>query len=94
MPTCIEWFSWLASGVVLVPLLAWLKTVPKIGAVIEQYAWLIAPLLAALLPQIAHALQSYCAVVDPLAWAVIYTALVYFASQIVYWVAKKAGAKV
>ena len=88
--TCIELVVWLGSGVVLVPLLQLLKKLPSVGPLVETYAWLLAPVLAAILPQIAALLEPMCAKVDPLAWAVVYAALVYTTSQIVYYLSKHA----
>jgi hypothetical protein len=87
---CIDFVVWIGSGVILVPLLQLLKKLPSVGPVIEQYAWLLAPVLAAILPQLAALLEPMCAKVDPLLWAVVYAALTYLVSQIVYWVSKRA----
>lgn len=94
MPTCVEFWVWLGSGIVIVPLLVWLKTLPKVGEIVETNAWVIAPLLAAVLPQIAQKLTPYCAVIDPVAWVAIYAGLTYLVSQIVYHISKRVGAKV
>jgi hypothetical protein len=98
MLTCVQWFEWLATGIVIVPLLAWLKTLPNVGTFIEKYAGFFAPFLAFLLPQIAKWLSPYCAVIDPLAWAAILTAATYLVSQILYytakWIGEKTGVKV
>jgi hypothetical protein len=92
--TCVEFWVWLGSGVVIVPLLAWLKTLPRVGAIFEQWAWIVAPLLAAVLPQVASLVQPYCAKLDPLLWTAIYAGLSYLVSQLLYWLAKKSGVKV
>jgi hypothetical protein len=91
MLTCVEWFVWLGSGVVVVPLLQWLKKLPRVGAYVDRLAWLAAPLLSAILPQLASALTPYCAKIDPLGWAAILTGMTYLVSQIVYWVSKETG---
>ena len=91
---CISFWVWIASGVVIVPLMAWLKTLPQVGAIVEQWAFLIAPLLSALAPVIASAASPLCGKIDPLAWTFIYAGAVYLISQIVYWTTKKAGVKV
>jgi hypothetical protein len=90
---CLSFWAWFGSGIVIVPLLALLKLLPTIGTIIKEWAWLIAPLLAALLPQIANMLSSYCAVIDPALWFVIYTALAYLVSQVVFYVQKRFGVK-
>jgi hypothetical protein len=87
--TCVEFWVWFGSGVVIVPLLGWLKGLPKIGAVVAQWAWLLAPALSAILPQIAEIVQPHCASVDPLLWSAIYAALTYLVSQLVFWVNKQ-----
>lgn len=89
--TCIELFIWLGSGVIIVPLLGFLKRLPAVGPMADQWAWILAPLLAAVLPQIATALSPYCGKVDPALWFVIYTALAYLVSQIIYYVNRKFG---
>ena len=91
IPTCVEWFVWLASGVFIVPLLELLKKVPTVGPVVAQLAWIIAPLLAVLAPVIAEAGTAQCPKVDPLLWIMAYTGLTYLFSQVTYWLAKKAG---
>ena len=88
---CIEFWAWFGSGVVLVPLLAWLKSFPKVGEFIDKNAWIVAPMLAALLPQIAQFFTEYCAVIDPKLWAVIMAGLTYLVSQVLYWTNKKLG---
>lgn len=92
--SCIDLLTWVGSGLLIVPLLAILKGLPGVGAVVQEWAWLVAPMLAALLPQIAAALSPMCAKVDPALWFVIYTALAYLVSQLVYWLSKKAGLNV
>jgi hypothetical protein len=89
---CVSFWVWLASGVVIVPLIGFLKKLPSVGPIFEQWAWLLAPMLAAIFPQVATALTPYCAKIDPLLWSVIMAALAYLVSQIVYWVNKKTGA--
>jgi hypothetical protein len=91
---CISFFVWVGSGVLIVPLLAILKQLPGIGDVVQQWAWILAPLLAAVLPQIAAALSPYCGTIDPALWALIYCALTYLTSQVLYWIAKKFGVNV
>jgi hypothetical protein len=92
--SCIEFVVWFSSGVFLVPLLVILKQLPKIGEYVKQWAWLIAPLLAALLPQIGDALLPHCAKIDAPMWALIYMSLTYLTSQLLYWLVKKFGIKV
>jgi hypothetical protein len=92
--TCLEFWAWFGSGILIVPLLAILKGLPTIGAVVKEWAWIIAPMLAALLPQIASALSPTCAKIDPALWVVVYTALAYLVSQLLFWLATKFGIKV
>lgn len=88
---CISFIVWVGSGVFLVPLLQWLKKLPSIGPIVEQWAWILAPLLAAVVPVIAESLKPYCAIIDPQLWVFLYAALVYLVSQIVYYIAKKTA---
>ena len=88
--SCISFFVFIASGVFIVPLLQFLKTLPKVGAFIAQWAVFIAPLLSALAPVIAQAATPYCAVVDPLLWTFLYAGAVYLVSQLTYWLSKRA----
>lgn len=90
---CISFWAWAGSGVVIVPLLAWAKSLGTVGPIIKEWAWILAPMLAALLPQIASVFTPYCAVIDPLLWATIMAALAYLVSQVLYWTGKKAGVK-
>jgi hypothetical protein len=87
---CVELMVWMGSGVALVPLLQLLKQLPKVGAIIGQYAWLLTPVIAAILPQLAALASPMCAKIDPLLWAVIYAALTYLVSQVVYYLSKYA----
>ncbi len=89
--TCLEFAVWFGSGVLIVPLMELLKKLPKVGPIFGSWAWLLAPLLAAILPQIAALAPPVCAVIDPALWAVVYMALAYLVSQILYWLTKKSG---
>lgn len=91
---CISFWVWIGSGVFIVPLLAFLKALPGVGVYVERYAMWVAPILAALAPQIAQVFTGYCAVIDPALWAFIYAGAVYLVSQLAYWASKKAGLKV
>lgn len=91
---CISFWVWVASGVFIVPLLAFLKALPRVGVYVERWAMWIAPVLAALAPQIAQAMTGYCAVIDPALWAFLYAGAVYLVSQLAYWAAKQAGVNV
>jgi hypothetical protein len=89
--TCLSFWAFIAAGSFVVPLLQWLKVLPKVGPVMAQWAFLLAPLLSALAPVIAQAASPYCALVDPLLWTAIYALATYAISQIVYQVGKKSG---
>jgi|WetSurMetagenome_2_1015567.scaffolds.fasta_scaffold343370_1 hypothetical protein len=90
--TCIELLVWVGSGILIVPLLAILKAIPgQVGQFFQDSAWLMAGLLALILPQIATALTPYCGQIDPALWVVVYTALAYLVSQAVWWINKKLG---
>lgn len=91
MPTCVEFWIWFGSGVVIVPLLQLLKKLPSVGPIVEQWAWLLAPMLAAVLPQIANAVSPFCAAIDPVLWIAIYAGLSYLVSQLLYWLGVKFG---
>jgi hypothetical protein len=86
---CVPFWTWVASGVFIVPLLGWLKTLPKVGPVIEQWAFLVAQILAVLAPVVANAATPYCAKIDPLVWTGAYAFVAYAVSQLVFWVNKR-----
>lgn len=88
---CVQFVAWFGTGVFIVPLLGFLKRLPTVGPVIEAWAWLAAPLLAALAPVVAQALKPYCGVIDPALWQLIYLALAYLVSQLVFWLNKRLG---
>ena len=91
---CVSFWTWLGSGVVIVPLLALLKQLPKIGQLVERWAMFIAPLLAALVSVIAAEATPYCAKIDPLLWTAAFAGLTYLVSQVLYWLFKKTGVNV
>jgi hypothetical protein len=88
---CLSFWAFIAAGSFVVPLLQFLKALPKVGPVVEQWAFLVAPLLSALAPAIAQAAMPLCQVLDPLLWTAIYALATYAISQIVYQVGKKSG---
>lgn len=91
---CVQFMVWLGSGVVIVPLLALMKQLPVVGPVIDEWAWILAPLLALILPKLATYGTAYCGLIDAKLWALIYAALAYLVSQLLYWLAKKWGVNV
>jgi hypothetical protein len=88
---CISFWAWVAMGSFIVPLLQWLKGLPKIGPVVAAWAFLLAPMLSALAPVLAQAAQPYCALIDPLLWTGIYALVTYAISQLAYWIGKKTA---
>lgn len=86
IPTCVSFWALVATGAFIVPLLGLLKNLKIIGPIVEQWAWLLAPLLSALAPAVAAAATPYCAKVNPWLWIAAYAGLVYLVSQLVYWI--------
>ena len=91
IPTCVEFWIWFAGGVFIVPLIEWLKTLPKVGPILAQWAWLLAPMLSALVPAIASAATPLCGKIDPLLWIALYAGITYLINQLVYWIGKKTS---
>jgi len=91
IPTeCVPFWAWVATGVFIVPLLQWLKLLPRVGEYVKEWAWLLAPLLSAVAPVVAERMTQYCDKIDPLLWVCLYSAVAYLLSQLVYWLSKKA----
>jgi len=90
VPTCVSFWAWVATGAFVVPLMQWLKKLPRVGPVLDAWAWLVAPMLSTIAPAIATAASPYCGRIDPWAWVALYGGFVYLVSQIAYWVGKKA----
>ena len=89
---CVSFWVWVASGVAIVPLLAFLKKLPEpVGPIVSQAAWLLAPLLAAVAPVLAQWGTGYCGAIDPNLWTIMYLSVSYLVSQLVYWLGKKYG---
>ncbi len=91
IPTCIQWWEIVASGVLVVPLLQWLKTLPKIGPFVEQWAMFLAMILPGLFAAIASAATGYCDQVDPILWIAVLAGATYLINQLVYWIGKKTS---
>ena len=91
IPTCVEWWQIVASGVFVVPLLQWLKTLPRIGPIVEQWAAFLAMILPGLFAAVASAATGYCDRVDPILWIAVFAGGTYLINQIVYHLGKKTS---
>jgi hypothetical protein len=88
---CISFVVFIGGGAAIVPFLEWLKRWPRVGAVVEQWAFLLAPMLAALVPVIAEAATPLCYKVDPNLWLAAYYGLTFLATYLTYRIGKMSG---
>jgi hypothetical protein len=92
IPSWVDFWQMIGTGIFIVPLLQWLKRLPEPwGSTINNWAWLWAPLLNALAPIISQLVLQRWPVVDAWAWIALYAGLAYLVNQITYWLARKAG---
>jgi hypothetical protein len=88
---CVSVVVFIGSGAAIVPLLEWLKKLPRIGEIVNQWAFLLAPMLAALVPVIAEATTPLCYKIDANLWLAAYYGITFLVTYLTYRIGKMTG---
>ena len=88
IPSCIDFWQLFATGIFAVPLIEFLKKLPKVGEFFDRMGWVLAYLIPALAATVAQAVTPYCDKINVWAWVAFYAALMFAIEQLVYRVGK------
>ena len=88
VPTCVEWWQLVGSGILVVPLLQLLKKLPVIGTFVGDWSAFLAMVLPGLMTAIAQSVTPYCERIDPLVWIALFAGGSYLIGQLTYWLSK------
>ena len=91
IPSWLEFVAWIGSAAFVVPIVEWLKTLPRIGAWVERSAFLLVAVLTAAAPVLSQALLEHLPSIDAWLWTALYAAAMFGINQFVYKAGKATG---